>query len=159
MTGTYAAIFWLIIAIILFIIEGAVLQLVCIWFAFGALVAMLSSFFGAPFIVQLILFFISSISVLLIWRPMLKAKLTPKKTATNADAVIGQIGHVVSDIDNVMQTGRVIADGLDWTARSKDDGVILSGQKVRILQIDGVKLIVEPIAEYETDTANVGGNL
>ena len=141
--GVSSAIFWLIIAVLLILIESATVQLVFMWFAAGAVVAMLSSFMGAPVLVQLILFFITSIVALIILRPILQKKITPRKTATNADAVIGKTGVVTEEIDNLMQTGRVIANGLDWTARSADDSKIEVKQKVAVKAIDGVKLIVE----------------
>lgn len=146
--GASSAILWLVIAVILIILEGATVQLVFLWFAAGAVVAMLSSFLGASVFVQLVLFFITSIVALVIGRPILQKKITPKKTATNADAVIGKTGVVTEEIDNTMQTGRVNANGLDWTARSLDDDKIEVKQKVAVKAIDGVKLIVERTGEH-----------
>lgn len=145
MTGTTAAIVWLILAIILFVVEGVTVQLVCIWFAAGSLVAMIASFFGAPFIVQLALFIVTSLAVLYFARPLVKKSLTPKKTATNADMVIGKTGVVLEEINNTLQVGRVSANGLDWSARSEDDSVISVHTQVTVLAIDGVKLIVKPL--------------
>lgn len=156
MTGVWGAIVWLVIAIILFIIEGITVQLVCVWFACGSLVAMLASFMGASLILQLALFFITSVAVLIFGRPLLKEKLTPKKTATNADALIGQKGVVTEDIDNDLGIGRVSAGGLDWTARSAEVGMIPAKQMVVVKKIEGVKLIVEPVTE---PVENEGGNV
>lgn len=147
MPNSTIALIWLAVSVFLFIVESVTAQLVCVWFAFGALVAMLAAALGASMGVQLLLFLASSISVLLIWRPFLKKRITPAKTATNADAVIGQEGLVIEEIDNTLQTGRVSANGLDWTARSADGGIIKARQGVKIIRIDGVKLIVEAISE------------
>lgn len=152
MANTTIAIIWLIVAVILFLIESLTVQLVSIWFAVGALVAMLAAAFGAGISVQLLLFLATSIAVLLMWRPFLKKRITPKKTATNADSVVGQDGLVLEEIDNTLQTGRVSANGLDWTARSADGGIIKARQKVKVIRIDGVKLIVEPVPEKEGGT-------
>lgn len=152
MPNTTIAIIWLVVAVILFILESVTVQLVCIWFAVGALVAMLAAAFGASTGVQLLLFLATSIAVLLMWRPFLKKRFTPKRTATNADAVVGQDGLVIEEIDNTLQTGRISANGLDWTARSADGSIIKERKKVKVIQIDGVKLIVEPVHE------NGGGN-
>ncbi|MCL2033203.1 MAG: NfeD family protein [Oscillospiraceae bacterium] len=142
-----SAIIWLLIAVALIVIEGATVQFVFLWFAAGAVVSMLASLMGAPVSVQLVLFIITSIVALLTGRPILQKKITPKKTATNADAVIGKNGVVTEEINNLMQTGRVIANGLDWTARSADDSKIEVKQKVAVKAIDGVKLIVERTGE------------
>lgn len=144
MTGVSAAIVWLIIAVVLFVIEGATVQMLCIWFACGAVVAMLASFLGAPLWLQMALFLITSMAVLAIARPILKKKLAVKREATNADRVVGMVGLVTEEIDNIAETGRVSANGLHWTARSEDGKVIESGTQVLVKQIDGVKLIVQP---------------
>lgn len=146
MTGAYGALMWLIIAVMLFIIEGATVQLICVWFAGGALVAMAASAFGAPLWLQLLLFLLTSIAVLFMLRPILRRKLQIKKIATNAEMVIGQIGVVKEEIDNIKQTGRVHANGLDWTARAFQDALtIREGSRVRAMAIEGVKLIVAPV--------------
>lgn len=145
------AIIWLVIAVILVIVESLTVQLICIWFAVGALAGMVAAACGASTGVQLLLFLITSIAVLFTWRPFLKKRITPKKTATNADAVIGQNGIVIDEIDNMLQTGRVSANGLDWTARSSDGSVIKARQKVEVIHIEGVKLIVKAVPE------NLGG--
>jgi len=155
MTGGSGAVFWLVLSVILFVIEGTTVQLVCIWFAVGALFAMLASFVGAPVWLQLLIFLISSIGVLIVGRPFLMDKLVRRREPTNADRVIGQVGIVLEQVDNVEQTGRVSANGLDWTARSERGEIIPEKSRVLVKYIDGVKLIVEPIRE-ETELSEEG---
>lgn len=147
--GAPGALVWLILAVVLFVIEGATVQLVCIWFACGALFAMLASFVWAPLWVQLLIFLVTSIAVLIIGRPLLLERLARRKEPTNHDRVIGQVGVVLERIDNIEQTGRVSANGLDWTARSERGEVIPPKTRVLVKYIDGVKLIVEPLREQE----------
>jgi membrane-bound ClpP family serine protease len=52
-------------------------------------------------------------------------------------------------IDNLRGEGQVVVKGQEWTARSKDGNSIEAGRKVRITQIQGVKLIVEPEESQE----------
>lgn len=47
---------WLIVAVLAVIAEALTVQMVAIWFAPAALVAMVSAIFGAPLMVQLVLF-------------------------------------------------------------------------------------------------------
>lgn len=144
------AVIWLIIAVALFVVESVTYQMVCIWFSFGAVLAMVAAWLGAPVWLQLLVFLVSSIIVLFLLRPVVKNKIRVKKSPTNADLVIGQIGVVREQVDNILQTGRVTANGLDWTARTEEDGVVIAaGERVRAVRIDGVKLIVEPVTVQE----------
>lgn len=142
----WAAVFWLVVAVVLFFVETATYQMLCIWFSFGAVLALVSGILGASVWVQMLVFLLSSIAVLLIFRPLVKSKIRVKKSPTNADAVIGQVGLVRETIHNDQQTGRVYANGLEWSARCvQEDNIIPVGSKVRVVRIEGVKLIVEPV--------------
>lgn len=144
----YAAIFWLVLAVALFILEGLSVQLISIWFAAGSIFAMVAALLGGSTTVQLLVFLVTSIAVLIFGRPFFKQRLNLKKSPTNADLVIGQIGIVLEEINNDLQTGRVNANGLDWTARSTDDAVSIPvGSRVMAMRIEGVKLIVQPVQE------------
>ncbi len=35
--------------------------------------------------------------------------------------MIGKEGRVIEDIDNFDETGRIIVDGMEWTARAADE--------------------------------------
>jgi len=134
---------WLIAMIALFIIEALVPGLVSIWFAVGALAALLSALVKAPLWLQIFWFLAVSIAMLCLTRPFVKKYVNSKVQPTNADVVIGREAVVFEDIDNVSGTGAVNADGKAWTARSEaDDVVIKAGERVTVLRIEGVKLIV-----------------
>jgi membrane protein implicated in regulation of membrane protease activity len=46
-----------------------------------------------------------------------------------------------------MQTGRAKINGMEWTARSKEDAVIIpAGEQAEIVEIQGVKLILEKLS-------------
>lgn len=76
---------------------------------------------------------------------MVKRVLHVKKTNTNADRVIGMVGIVTVPIDNVAGTGRVLANGLDWAARTDDGAPVEAQERVLIKAIEGVTLIVERV--------------
>lgn len=136
-------IFWLVLMIVLIAAEAATVSLVSIWFALGALAALITSVFNAEFWVQLIFFAVISAIALIITRPLAKKIQTKKRVPTNLDKIVGQIGIVREEIDNIKEQGSVYIDGKEWTARSKNNEVILSGKNVTILEISGVKVIVE----------------
>lgn len=139
------AFLWLAAAIILAIVEANTVQLVSIWFAVGALAAMVPAIIGMSFTVQFAVFTVASILVLAITRPFVKKKLAAQKTETNSRALIGKVAKVVQPIDNLLSQGRVIVEDMDWSARSENGEPIDAGEEVLIKEIQGVKLIVEKI--------------
>jgi len=135
---------WLGAAVLLLLAEAATVGLAAIWFALGALVAIIPAALDAPLWVQILVFLVVSAAALVFTRPFVRRVLKVKGESTNADAVIGKIGVVLEAVDNLAATGRVRANGLEWTARSEDDTVIPAESRVEVLRIEGVKLIVRP---------------
>ena len=139
---------WLVAMVALLIIEAMVPGLVSIWFALGALAAMISSMLGAPLWLQLVWFFLVSIVSLLLTRPFARRFVNSRAVRTNADMAIGQDCVVTETIDNVRGTGAVSVGGKVWTARmTTPDGHAEKGAVLRAVRIEGVKLIVEEIRE------------
>ncbi|SDA40150.1 Membrane protein implicated in regulation of membrane protease activity [Butyrivibrio sp. INlla18] len=135
--------FWLIITIVLAVIELATMGLLTIWFAVGAVVAMLISFLDVPFIAQFTVFLIVSICAMLVVRPWAAAHLNNKTKKTNVDALVGRKTIVKTDIDNIHGTGKVELDGSTWLATSTSDEIIKEGEEVVIKEVHGAKLVVE----------------
>ena len=133
---------WAAAIIIFGILEGITVQLVSIWFVAGAVAALISVPLGAPQWLQFVIFFAVSLIVLAIVRPIIKKRLTPKQEKTNADRCIGKDAIVIEEINNILPTGQVKADGKVWTARSSDNSIIPKDTIVSVEKIDGVKLIV-----------------
>ncbi len=50
---------------------------------------------------------------------------------------------VVQTIDNLQASGQVMVDGAVWTAKSKPGDTIEEGKVIKVLAVEGVKLIVE----------------
>lgn len=136
--------YWLILFVVLIVIEIATLGLTTIWFAGGALVAFVAAVLGAPLWLQIVVFFLVSILLLIVTRPIALKYLNRNRIKTNADSLIDKIGVVTADINNLMGEGSVIINGQEWTARTVDDSqTIAKDQLVIIKGIIGVKLIVE----------------
>lgn len=140
--------FWLIAMVLLLIIEMIVPGIVSIFFAFGALAALIAALIHAPMWLQLAWFFVVSILTLILTRPFVKKYVNSRVTPTNADMAVGRDAIVTEAIDNLHAKGAVMLDGKTWTARTeKDTEIIVAGETVRILRIQGVKLIVGSKAE------------
>lgn len=136
-------ILWAVALVLLLIVEGATAQLVTIWFAAGALVALIAALFGAPLWLQVALFIIVSGVTLAATRPLVKKITKRKAQALNADRCIGETAVVTETIDNIRATGAVKVGGVVWTARSSDGSVIEEGKTVTVEKIEGVKAIVK----------------
>jgi len=145
---------WLILAIIFVVAECMTVGLVSIWFAGGALTAMLLSMAGASIVWQAIAFLVVSAVLLVATRPLVKKYLLNKKAKTNYESVIGEVAKVIETIDNYNLTGVAFADGKEWMARSTSDVVVLEkGTLVKVTAIEGVKLMVEPYEVKLPETA------
>lgn len=139
-------IFWLVAVIVLGVVEAATVGLVSIWFALGALAALISSLFGGPVWLQILLFISVAALTLFFTRPLVKKYFNKEShKPTNADMVIGKEAQVTETIDNLQGTGAVRCMGKEWTARSENGETILSGETVTAVKIEGVKLIVRKL--------------
>ena len=134
------AIFWLILFIILLFIELVTINLVTLWFALGAIAAMIATIFTDSVIIQSFVFIIVSLICLIFTKSFVRKIKGDKMQPTNVDRIIGKTGEVTKKIGR-NKYGEVKVFGNTWTATSKE--VINVGQRVKVLEIEGVKLIVE----------------
>ncbi|MCD7775872.1 MAG: NfeD family protein [Firmicutes bacterium] len=138
---------WALVLVLSVAAEAASPSLTAIWFmpaGFVCLIMSIVSDLGPA--VQIITFVVLGTAALIISRTVFKKyiKNTPA-TPTNADRVIGCIGVVTSRIDNDEGTGEVKINGQIWTSRTENGDTVSAGEKVKILRIEGVKLIVSKI--------------
>lgn len=147
MTG--ATITWLVLLVVFIFVEAATVSVTSIWFAAGALAAMIASMLNAPLWLQITLFMVISILLLLSLRPLLKKYFTPRLTRTNVDAVIGTQGIVTADIDNIASQGTIKLGAMEWTARSSSGEKLVAGTIVKVDRIEGVKAFVTPVKVKE----------
>lgn len=131
---------WLVTAIVLAIIEAATINLVTIWFIASALVSLLLAYLGVPTPVQIAVFVLLGVVLLVLTKKPLEKLLKKTKQKTNLDRVLDMTGIVTETIEED-KPGEVKVDGKRWTAIANTS--IKEGSKVKILKIDGVKLIVE----------------
>ena len=145
-TNVSMAVVWLIAMAVFLIVEGIVPGLVSIWFALGALAALIAAMVGAPLWLQLVWFVLVSIAALALTRPLARKYVNGRVTPTNADRILGKECVVRETIDNLRGTGAVAVDGKVWTARMLNENeTAREGETVIARRIDGVKLIVEKV--------------
>lgn len=137
-------VFWLVVLVVLVIIELLTMGLTTVWFAGGALIATIAALFNAPFALQVILFLLVSALLLFFTRPLAVKYFNKDRVRTNAESLVGRQAIVISEIDNLQGIGQVNVGGVEWSARTRVDGVKLPvGTVATVLAINGVKLVVE----------------
>ena len=138
--------YWLVALAVLLVIEIITMGLTTIWFAGGALVGFVLALLGVPWLAQIAVFLVVSILLLIFTRPALERKINKDRIKTNVNSIAGKEGKVTEAIDNFNQKGTIILDGLEWTARSsKDDVIIPAGARVIVDEVKGVKVLVSQI--------------
>lgn len=139
------ALFWTVMVILFAFIEASTSQFVSIWFAGGSFVSLILAICGAGIVWQSIAFVIASAILLILTKPIVNKLKKRSDEKTNVDALIGKTCVVKSGIDNIKGAGVVTLNGIEWSARSIGDLPIEEGSLVRVVKIEGVKLIVENI--------------
>jgi len=138
-------IMWLAVLVILVIVELATMGLTTIWFAGGALIATVIAALEGPLWLQFVCFVVVSLVLLVLTRPVAMRYFNQNREKTNVDSLVGKQAIVTLDINNLLGTGQVMLNGMEWSARSaKDDVKIEAGAVVVVKSISGVKVLVEP---------------
>lgn len=139
---------WLIVAVAFGIAELMTTSLTLVWFSIGALVLMVLSTFIESVIIQIALFAAISITLLITFTKYFVDKDKTFKYNTNLQGIEQKTGVVKVEI-LPYATGIVTLTGEDWTAISESNEKIEVGQLVKVIRIEGVKLVVKPIDNQE----------
>lgn len=140
-------IFWIIVFVAALIVEAASFALVSIWFAAGALGALIAAALGANLTVQLIVFAILAGLLLFLTRPLLKKLFPGKFIPTNSELDIGKKAVVIETIDELSGKGRVRLGGVDWAAVSAEGEKISEGETVVVREIRSSRVVVEKLKQ------------
>lgn len=144
---------WIVLLIVFLVIEFITVGLATIWFAGGALVALILAALGVGIAWQIAAFFIVSLVLLLFTRPFVVKYVKPNRVRTNYESAIGKQVLIKEKVDNLAGTGMADLEGQEWTARMEDDAQTLeAGMRGEVVNISGVKLILRGIA-CESGTA------
>lgn len=139
---------WVFVLISTIFIEFESPQLVSIWFSVGAVVALIMAAFNLHYLWQIATFVIVSMILILLTRPLSKRFMKRDIIKTNVSSLIGQQGTILKEV-SLNQRGEVQVQTRIWTAFTLDNITILQGEIVRIVDIEGNKLLVEPVRKEE----------
>lgn len=139
-------IFWIGLIILFLIVEIITVGLTSIWFAGGALAAVIAERAGGPIWLQVVLFFAVSFVLLYFTRPWAMKFVKPKNVKTNYEEVEGKTVRVTRRVDNIAGTGTVVYNGMEWSARAAEDGSVFEeGELAEVTEVHGVKLILKKV--------------
>lgn len=135
-------ILWVVVFFVAVIIESLEPQLVSLWFAGGALLALLAAtLFNIGIVWQGLIFILTSVILLLLTRPFVK-KVTNRPTIpTNADALINQ-DILVEKGFSFPQSGMGLHGDVRWKLITKEKLSFKDGEFAVVVAIDGNKLVV-----------------
>lgn len=134
-------IFWITAIIIFSVAEAATSGLVSIWFAGGALAALIAAMLNANIWVQTTLFFAVSVILLIALRRIAVDSFKNRSGKTDIDRIIGQYVTVANVEENKIDATATIND-IDWKVRSADGSSLSNGEVVKVEKIEGVRLYV-----------------
>jgi len=136
-------ILWIVLIIVFVAVEIATVGLTAIWFAGGALVALLAQLLGLNIYWQIIFFIVASAILMTVTRPWALKYFKPRLVKTNYETVVGETVCLTEAVDNIKGTGTAVYKGQEWTARAYENGKTFeAGTIVAVKEIRGVTLYV-----------------
>lgn len=136
-------ILWIALIIVFMAVEIATVGLTAIWFAGGALVALLVQLLGLNIYWQIIFFIAASAILMTVTRPWALKYFKPRLVKTNYETVVGESVCLTETVDNIKGTGTAVYKGQEWTARAYENGKTFeAGTIVAVKEIRGVTLYV-----------------
>ena len=139
-----AAIIWIALIIIFAVVEIITVGLTSIWFAGGAVVALLVDAAGLGPVWQFAAFVVVSVILLVFTRPWALKYMKPRLVKTNYEAAVDKNVCLTEAVDNIKGTGTAVLNGQEWTARAYEDGKTFeAGMIVKVKEIRGVTLYVQ----------------
>lgn len=136
---------WFGLMVLFLVLEAATVGMTSVWFAAGALGALIVSLAGGELWLQVLVFITLSAVALGLLRPIAQKHFTPRLTRTNVDALVGKTCLCVTAIDNLASTGQVKIGDVEWSARSTAGEPIPAGTQVKVDRVEGVKVYVTPV--------------
>jgi membrane protein implicated in regulation of membrane protease activity len=145
-----STIVWVALVVVFLLIELLSFQLLAIWFALAAVVVVFLSMVMDSVLVQGMVFVVLSGLFFGLFYPLSRRIYRPKAD-TNSERVIGLIAVVIERIDPKLGKGQVKVDGKEWSVKVRDLSLepMVVGSMVKVLAIEGVKLVIEPVDAAE----------
>lgn len=135
--------FWGVAIVVFAVVEALTAGLVSIWFAVGALAALIGAFCGGGIWVQGLLFIAVSAASFIFVRSRAVKSIKGSKEKTDIDRIVGSEVVITEEVDNKKHSGRASINDVEWKVKSSDGEVIGQGETAVVEKIEGVRLIVK----------------
>jgi membrane protein implicated in regulation of membrane protease activity len=117
-------------------------------FALGAVIAAVVAFLGGALLLQWVLFVGVATSALLFLRPLSRRldRDTADVANVGANRWVGKLATVINAVpDGPGETGLIRLEREEWRAESTGNYAIAPGTRVRVVRVDGTRMVVEPV--------------
>ena len=134
---------WLAVIVVSAILEAISMGLTSVWFTIAGVVSLILALLNVDLWIQVAVFVVLSLILIVFLRKFAKKYLLGNiKSKTNTDLMIGSYVRMLkqSDFDNL---GAVEINGVVWGVKSKNGDVLPENSIVKIIAVEGNKLIVE----------------
>jgi len=133
-------VFWVAVAVVALFIDITTSSFMFVWFAIGAVAAILAIVFNATVVVQAIIFGVVTAVFMAVGYPIVKKtiKKTVERTLTMEEGYVGKEFTITKDIDD---KGNIKFQGIYWTVKNVGEP-IKKGDMVQVTGIEGNKLLI-----------------
>jgi membrane protein implicated in regulation of membrane protease activity len=133
---------WAAVIVLTVVLEIVTTELVCIWWAGGAIASLVLALCGVPYWIQLIVFVVVSIAMLIVLRKVFLKLLGKDKEKTNLDSLIGKKFPLLQPIEK-HKAGVIKINDVTWRCEDKFGKPHTVGEEVEIVEFLGNKIIVK----------------
>lgn len=138
---------WLLIILFTIVLEAVTMELVSIWFTIGAIPSfIMAATNNVDWKIQVISFVVVTLLLIFSLRKIAKKWLDKSTYKTNKDSFVGQKYRLLERCD-FETLGAIKINDVVWSVKEKQGNTIEVGEIVRVVKIEGNKLIVESIKE------------
>lgn len=138
---------WMCVAVIFVVAEIFTAGFFIFWFGIGAAIAGLLALAGLSALWQWLTFVAVTAVLVAVTQRFANRFSKAQPPGIGADRYAGQIGIVLEEINNDANTGRVRIEKEEWRADSRTGTTIPAGTRVRVVNVTGTRLLVEPVGE------------
>lgn len=145
-------ILWMVAAVVAVVGEVLTTSFFLVFFAFGALAALLLAALGLGLTAQIVGFVVASVLGMVVLRPAVVHRLSfgGSESYERRGEIVGRSGVVTAAIESGASGQIEVGGGEYWSARlAYGDGKIAKGTRVRVLHTDGMTVLVEPLEADE----------
>ena len=135
--------FWFIAGAIAVAADLITSAFLFMWFALGAIAAIIALMLDLSFAIQIIVFLLVSVGSMIIGYPIVK-KTLKKSVKVSKTTEQGYIGRKLTVDEEIEERGRIKFEGIYWTVQNVGEG-IKKGERAEIVGLKGNKLLIKKV--------------